>query len=96
MIGPPVRIASRVGRMLVIRMGDCVSERKSWCNMHVVLLSGAAQLDVDDTKLFLRKGTVYALPPHVEHSIRAISDARVVVTFDASGVEADGVSLLQT
>lgn len=82
-IGPPVHIASRTGRMVVMKQGAQLSDRKSWSNMEIILLRGKCDVVVNDTTHSLSPGIPFQIPAHVEHQLVAQSETKAVVTFDA-------------
>ncbi|MEM7454630.1 MAG: hypothetical protein AAF456_09800 [Planctomycetota bacterium] len=82
-IGPAVRVASRIARKVVMRKTAVLEHRRSWCNMEVIVLRGDCAIELDgETQELISHGSL-RIPPEVEHRIVARSDVHLIVSFDA-------------
>ena len=83
-ISEPVKFATRVSRMVSIKAAHSLSERKSWSSMTVLVIRGCGEILIDGEFHELVAGTTLLVPPNCDHSIKAKSDLRLIVSFDSS------------
>lgn len=82
-IGSPVRFSSRISRRLLIQKSHCVSERRSWSNMSITIISGKCRIEMEEKSYVVSAREHFSVPANVDHRIVAITDVRAIVSFDA-------------
>ena len=83
-ISEPVKFATRVSRMVSIKASHSLSERKSWSSMTILVIRGCGEIRIDGEVHELVSGATLLVPPNCDHSIKAKSDLRLIVSFDSS------------
>ena len=57
-IGPPMRVATRVSRMVRAKRSQVIPERKGWLNVALTVVAGCCKVIFDDESLRRNFGTV--------------------------------------
>lgn len=85
-ISEPVQFATRVSRMVTIKASHMLSDRKSWSDMTILVISGSGILTVGEEVWQLSARETFQIPPHCEHRIEAETNLRMIVSFDTSKI----------
>ncbi|MEL7499767.1 MAG: hypothetical protein AAFN77_19345 [Planctomycetota bacterium] len=81
-IGMPERFGRRVSRKLAIKKGHKLSERVSWSNMSIAVISGICLVQCSGKVAEVQVGQALHIQANDPHEIQAVSDCRAIVTFD--------------
>ncbi len=83
-IGQPIRYASRVAKIVSIKETHAISDRVSWSDVEVTPIGGECAVTFAGATVTLQAKESVTIPAMVEHTIEAISDSRLVVSFKRS------------
>ena len=85
-ISEPVQFATRVSRMVSIKASHVLSERKSWSDMTILVISGSGILTVEEEVWQLSARETFQIPPHCEHRNEAETNLRMIISFNKSKI----------
>jgi hypothetical protein len=85
-VGQSIRYASRVAKIVSVKASYSLTDRVSWSDIDITVINGKSKVTTKVGIVELSAHDSIAIPAMVEHTIDAISDVRLVISFgQASG-----------
>ena len=82
-IGAPELFCNRIARILTMKQGAILPDRKTWSDLELIAIQGRCEIELEDEILQLDKFEATKLSPETCHAIKALTDFRAVLIFNS-------------
>ncbi len=82
-IGAPELFCNRIARILTMKQGAILPDRKTWSDLELIAIQGRCEIEMEDEILQLDKFEATKLSAETCHAIKALTDFRAVLIFNS-------------